>query len=136
LRHGLGCGRQPALGHGWADYAISPYSTLGYYDRVVNAAGGQALADGFVRCYIAPGVDHTATGRGAPIADLLGAVDAWVDEGIAPGDLIAYRQQGGDLIPFRPLCRHPTYPHYSGGPANAAASFRCQSPDLATDLGT
>lgn len=121
-------GGKVILWHGWADYAISAYGTLRYYERVVAAAGGQDAADAFVRFYTSPAIDHTGTGRGAPLFDLLGALDAWVEDGTAPGDLIAYRLEEGTEIPFRPLCRYPTYPRYVGsGDPGSATSFMCVS---------
>jgi feruloyl esterase len=114
------------LWHGLADYAISANGTVAYYERLVAAAGGQERADEFVRFYASPGVDHTGTGNGAPLFDLLGALDAWVDEGIAPGDLVAYRREEDVEIAYRPLCRYPAFPRYDGsGDPRAAASFTC-----------
>jgi feruloyl esterase len=117
------------LWHGLADYAISAYGTLRYYERVVATAGGHEEADAFVRFYTSPAVDHTGSGNGAPLFDLLGALDAWVENGAAPGDLVAYRLENGAEIPFRPLCRYPTYPRYDGiGDPHSAASFACVAP--------
>lgn len=122
-------GGKVILWHGLADYAISAYGTVAYYERVVEAAGGQDRADEFVRFYTSPGVDHTGTGRGAPLVDLLGALDAWVEEGTPPGDLIAYRVEQDVQIPSRPLCRYPTYARYQGSEdPRSAASFVCVAP--------
>jgi feruloyl esterase len=119
-------GGKMILWHGLADYAISPSGTVGYYERVVAAAGGQERADEFVRFYTSPGVDHTGSGSGAPLFDLLGALDAWVEDGTAPGDLVAYREEDEVRIAFRPLCRYPAYPHHDGsGDPRSAASFAC-----------
>jgi feruloyl esterase len=122
-------GGKVILWHGLADYAISAYGTLRYYESVVAAAGGQEQADAFIRFYASPAVDHTGSGNGAPLFDLLGALDAWVEDGTAPGDLVAYRLDDGVEIPFRPLCRYPTYPRYDGvGDPHSAASFACVAP--------
>jgi feruloyl esterase len=124
-------GGKVILWHGWSDYALSAYSTVAYYQRVVGTAGGRTAADEFVRFYASPGVDHLNNGAGAPIFDLLGALDAWVEEGAAPGDLVAYKVlPGSDApAPFRPLCRYPTYPRYLGsGDPNHASSFTCAAP--------
>jgi Tannase and feruloyl esterase len=121
-------GGKVILWHGWSDYALSAYSTVAYYERVVSAAGGRSAADEFVRFYASPGVDHLNNGAGAPIFDLLGALDAWVEDGAAPDDLVAYKVlPGSDTpVPFRPLCRYPTYARYSGsGDPNRATSFTC-----------
>lgn len=124
-------GGKVILWHGWSDYALSAYSTVAYYERVVSTAGGQSAADEFVRFYASPGIDHLNNGAGAPIFDLLGALDAWVEEGTAPGDLVAYKVLPGSdtAVPFRPLCRYPTYARYDGsGDPNHAASFTCAAP--------
>ena len=124
-------GGKVILWHGWSDYALSAYSTVAYYERVVSTAGGRSAADEFVRFYTSPGVDHLNNGAGAPIFDLLGALDAWVEDGTTPGDLIAYKVlPGADTpVPFRPLCRYPTYARYAGsGDPNHAASFTCAAP--------
>ena len=73
-----------------------------------------------------------AVGRCPEDADLLGALDAWVEDGTAPGDLVAYKiLPGRDApAPFRPLCRYPTYPRYAGtGDPNDASSFVCADAD-------
>jgi len=119
------------LWHGWGDYGANPYSTVAYYEQVVAAAGGQEEADRFVRFYTSPGVDHLEGGPGAPTFDLLGALDAWIEEGTAPGDLVAYKfdPQAGALLPFRPLCRYPKYPRYDGvGDPHEPSSFPCALP--------
>jgi feruloyl esterase len=120
------------LWHGWSDYALSAYTTADYYERVVAAAGGPAAADEFIRFYASPGIDHLNSGAGAPITYLVRALDAWVEDGAAPGDLVAYKQlPGSDMpVPFRPLCRYPTYPRYLGsGDPDSASSFVCAAPD-------
>jgi feruloyl esterase len=117
------------LWHGWADYAISARSTERYYHALVEHAGGPAQAEAFARFYLAPGVDHLGGGIGATIVDLLGALDAWVDGGVAPDDLVGYRPQANELHAFRPVCRYPTYARYRGaGDANDASSFECAAP--------
>lgn len=120
-----GHGGKMILWHGWADSAISPYGTVEYYRRVVTSAGGQENADAFARFYTSAGVDHTGGGNGAPTFDLLGPLDTWVETGVAPGDLVAYRRSSGVLTAFRPLCRYPAFPRYQSGDPGAAASFAC-----------
>ena len=71
------------------DSVLNYRATTEYYNGVVNSMGGQAAADSFVRYYIAPGVNHCSGGPGADNADLLAALDSWVDKGTAPGTLTA-----------------------------------------------
>jgi feruloyl esterase len=115
------------LWHGWGDYAVSARSTARYYEQVNDAMGADDTED-FLRFYTSPGVDHLAGGPGASTIDFLAALTAWVESGIAPGDLVATKHVQGTIDPLfaRPLCRYPTYPRYDGsGDAAAAASFRC-----------
>ena len=112
-----------------ADYAQSPFAGIGYYNRVV-ASMGQAAVDSFMRFYVTPGVTHMGLG-GPDFVDLLGALDAWVDQGQAPADPLV--QVAVDPTTFavtrsRPMCRYPAYPRYNGsGDVNLASSFTCST---------
>jgi feruloyl esterase len=80
-----------------------------------------------VRFYHIPGFGH---GNGIFNAkfDALGALDAWVDQGVAPGTLTAVDANKGSGR-TRPLCVYPTWPKYSGsGNTDDAASFTCAPP--------
>ena len=63
--------------------------------------------------------------------DMLGALDAWVDTGKAPEQLLQVTQE--TKAPFkvtasRPMCRYPLTPRYNGsGDPNEASSFACGS---------
>ena len=61
----VGAGGKLILWHGGNDAALTTDATTEYYQQVVDALGGQANADNFVRYYIAPGVNHCAGGPGA-----------------------------------------------------------------------
>jgi feruloyl esterase len=111
---------------GAIDDSITPYNTLDYYSRLVSRFG-QARLDSFVRFYYIPGFGH---GNGVFNAkfDSLGALDAWVDQGRAPGTLMAVDANEGSNR-TRPLCVYPTWPKYLGtGDVNLAASFSCVAP--------
>ena len=117
--------------HGANDSALSSNATIEYYNNVRTSVGGQANADAFTRLYIAPGVDHCAGGPGADNADLLSALDAWVEKGAAPANLTAQKLDAAGTTQFsRPLCVYPKYPRYTG-PANdanaakLAANYTC-----------
>ena len=127
----IGAGGKLILWHGGNDAALSYTATTDYYNKVVNAVGGQANADQFVRYYIAPGVNHCAGGPGADSADLLSALDAWVTKGHAPKTLRAKRVDAvtGETVLTRPLCVHPAYPRYDGrGDPNLARNYDCTAP--------
>ena len=118
------------LWHGGNDSALSSNATIEYYNNVKTMIGA-ANADSFVRLYIAPGVNHCAGGPGADSADLLSALDAWVDKGTAPATLVADKKDAAGATLFsRPLCVYPKYPRYTGAAndANAAklaSSYTC-----------
>ncbi|HXD20300.1 MAG TPA: tannase/feruloyl esterase family alpha/beta hydrolase [Vicinamibacterales bacterium] len=116
---------------GSIDHTITPYNTVNYYERLV-ARFGQAAADTFVRFYRIPGFAH---GNGLFNAkfDALGALDAWVDGGRAPGTLEAVDVNPQNHQRRRPLCVYPSWPRYTGsGDVNAASSFRCVTGDDAS----
>lgn len=121
------------LWHGGNDSALSHKSTTAYYRAVTTAVGGQASADGFVRHYIAPGVNHCGGGPGADRTDLLSALDAWATKGTAPNVLSATKVSADGSQISRPLCPYPQYPRYTG-PANdsiaatLASNYTCTAP--------
>lgn len=110
--------------HGTADMAVTPHNTIAYYERLAERFGAGRLAD-FVRFYLVPGFGH---GDGPFVAawDWLGALDAWVEEGRAPRDLVVVDAAEPGKGRRRPLCEYPLWPKYrgSGDPA-AASSFDC-----------
>jgi Tannase and feruloyl esterase len=116
---------------GAIDHTITPYNTLNYYQRLVTRFG-QAVADTFVRFYRIPGFAH---GNGLFNAkfDALGALDAWVDAGRAPGTLEALDINPDNHQRRRPMCVYPSWPQYKGsGDVNAASSFTCVMGDAAS----
>jgi len=109
-----------------ADYAQSPYAGIGYYESVV-ARLGKGTADGFVRLYTTPGVDHVGSGAPANV-DMLGALTDWVERGKAPAGLQIVDQEVRAPFATRralPLCEWPAWPRYRAGDVAAAASFDC-----------
>jgi Tannase and feruloyl esterase len=109
---------------GSIDHTISPYNTVNYYERLV-ARFGQGVADTFVRFYRIPGFAH---GNGLFNAkfDALGALDAWVDGGRAPGTLEAVDVNPENHQRHRPMCIYPSWPRFNGsGDIHAASSFTC-----------
>jgi feruloyl esterase len=124
-------GAKLILWHGGADPAVPLQRTIDYYTAVASAVGGQAAADTFARLYVSPGVQHCGGGTGADqMTALLPALDGWVTQNAAPGDLTASRVNSttGATVLSRPLCRYPTFPRYKGsGDVNDAASYACAS---------
>jgi Tannase and feruloyl esterase len=130
------------LYHGWNDAALPPVNTINYYQGVV-AKLGQRQTDSFVRLFMAPGVQHCAGGPGPdsfgqmvtrtqsdPEHDLTLALERWVEQGVAPEQVIATKRQGANpqapALRTRPLCPYPKVARYKGtGSTDEAANFKC-----------
>jgi feruloyl esterase len=131
------------LYHGWSDGGISPLSTVQYYESVVQRMGKPA-ADGFLRLFMVPGMQHCAGGPGTDVFgengiatandaqhDLYLTLEDWVANSTAPGRVIAAKLDGmgpGAKVTFtRPLCAYPLVAKYKGsGDPNDAVNFSCE----------
>jgi hypothetical protein len=61
-----------------------------------------------------------------PRIALVDVLDAWVENGEAPGTLVAPDVREGSNNRTRPICQFPLWPRYNGtGDINDAASFAC-----------
>jgi feruloyl esterase len=121
---------------GTNDTLASPGEQLDYYQALVERMGAPTLAS-FARLYVMPQAGHGLSGRvhgvngrgetmiDAPIPngfDRLALLLDWVERNQAPGMSVTVTAGDRSL----PLCSYPAYPHYTGGPATAATSYRCR----------
>lgn len=131
------------LYHGWNDPAISSLNTINYFNSVA-ATNAEKSSD--TRLYMVPGMQHCAGGPGATSFgqrdaatrgdaehDIFTALVQWVEDGHAPGALIATKYgEGADAESVqmtRPLCPYPQSARYKGvGDQNVAGSFECVAP--------
>jgi feruloyl esterase len=122
------------LWHGWADPLISSLHTIEYYRKLAQhfspgadeATAVSKLSD-FARLFLAPGVYHCGNGPGPSSFDSVGALEQWVEHGVAPDSLLASHVNAGKTDRTRPLCPYPKQAVYDGkGNSDDAASFRCQ----------
>ena len=118
--------------HGWADWGITPYNSIDYYNSVVSTVGGSASdaarddVQDFYRLFLMPGVSHCRDGVGPDTFDGLGALEAWVERGEAPQRIEAAKLLDGRPVRTRPLCPYPEVARYNGsGSIDEAASFTC-----------
>ncbi len=122
--------------HGWADWGISPYNSINYYESVVgHTAGGHpesvALPETqkFHRLFMVPGMEHCRGGPGPDSFDGLSSLEGWVEKGIAPEQIVASKIEGGKTTRTRPLCAYPKVAKYKGpGSTDEATSFECALP--------
>jgi tannase/feruloyl esterase len=140
--------------HGWVDPGFTPEFAVEYYESVIRAMGkpgrsvgdAQALKDtqDFYRLFMVPGMGHCSGGPGpnafgglaqpeTPVDaqhDLLTALEQWVENGVAPQQIIATKYLNDDpkqgTAMQRPLCPYPQEAHYKGqGDPAQAANFEC-----------
>lgn len=114
--------------HGWSDPGISAAGTVAYFDQMTKIVGGQKQADEFARLFMVPGMHHCGGGPGPNTFDMLPALEAWVEKGIAPQQVIASHATDGKVDRTRPLCPHPLVAKYKEtGSIDEAANFTCEA---------
>lgn len=130
--------------HGWADGAISAYSSIDYYENVTaflarypdGRASAKAPVQDFFRLFMVPGMGHCAGGAGPnrfgngnnaphdPERNINAALERWVEQGTAPDKIIAHSVKPEFT---RPLCPYPQRVVYNGtGSPDDANSFTCK----------
>jgi feruloyl esterase len=135
--------------HGWNDQTLQPAYSPEYYETVVAAMGGLQRTQRFYRLFMVPGMTHCYFGPGAtsfggvgqqippvrdPAHDVQSALEDWVENGVAPGRIIATKYVDDAAATravrlTRPLCPYPLVARYRGmGDPNDAASFACRRP--------
>ena len=132
--------------HGWSDPAIPAQGTIAYRDQVA-ARMGATRAQGFTRLFLAPGMGHCGGGPGPsdfdqngvpspgrdPSNSLAAALEAWVEQGRAPEQVIA-RLPVAPAAPAGPtvrtglLCAYPKRATLTkGGDPMRAESYACRA---------
>jgi hypothetical protein len=111
--------------HGWADMALNPFMSVNYYESVLDFLGVAETMD-FYRLYMVPGMFHCMGGAGCDSVDWFTPLVSWVEDGIAPEELIGSHIEGGKIVRTRPLYPYPGVAVYTGsGSIDDAASFTC-----------
>jgi hypothetical protein len=131
------------LYHGWSDAAIPARSTIEYYRSVEKKMGARQAAQ-FVRLYMVPGMEHCGGGAGPNFFgqggvaagdaghDIDTALERWVEQGMAPEEIVATKFKSGTdrssgIARTRPLCPYPQTAHYKGsGSTDEASNFVCR----------
>ena len=138
--------------HGWGEAAISPLSSVAYHGavrdfmaRFPDASGERAeTIDDFYRLFMVPGMGHCTANpedyefgnnvfrvtSTAADRNVFSALERWVEEGIAPAQLIARRPDMDGSSITHPLCPWPQVARYDGiGDPRVASSFMCAAPE-------
>ena len=115
--------------HGWSDPQISPRNSTQYYSRVLETLGGADKVHNSYRLFMAPGMGHCRGGEGPNTFDAVAALEAWVERGQAPNQILASHATNGVVDRTRPLCPYPQTAVYRGsGSIDEAANFECRTP--------
>jgi feruloyl esterase len=122
--------------HGWSDSDISPIGTIDYYEEVMSLIGDGASSDEalaatkeFFRLFMVPGMGHCRGGPGPDSFDALTAMERWVEQGVAPDQMVASKMADGEVVRTRPLCTYPQVAEWNGtGSTDNAANFSCVMP--------
>lgn len=118
--------------HDGADSLTSFNDHVRDYGAMLDLAGGLGLTDPAVhtRFFVVPGGNHM---DGADLTEVnwFTAITNWVEEDIAPEQLVYYKRDRttGAVLRTLPVCQHPKYPQYNGaGDVASAASYTCTMP--------
>jgi hypothetical protein len=116
---------------GMNDQLIPPRGVLHYYRQMASHYGRHGELDferlqRFYRLFRAPGVAHCAGGAGPQPQNLFGALVDWVENDVAPKQVLAQTTSGGVVTRTRPLCPYPQTAVYKGsGSTDDASNFKC-----------
>jgi len=122
-----------------------PAPTINYYESILRTFGAERTSK-FVQLYVVPGMGHCGGGEIAgdfgqrlnphddPQHSILMALEKWVEQGIAPQNIIATKYNTDEvpesgIIQTRPLCPFPSMATYRGsGILTDAANYSCALP--------
>ena len=111
---------------GWADPLIPARDLVNYYEQVERTMGGREKTGAFARLFMVPGMGHCSAGTSPNQFDALGALDQWVEKGVAPASIVAAHRASGAVDRTRPLCPYPQVAKWKGaGSTDEAANFAC-----------
>ncbi|WP_108830572.1 tannase/feruloyl esterase family alpha/beta hydrolase, partial [Xanthomonas fragariae] len=141
---------------GWEDPVVPPRGAIHYYESVVakqQAGSAQSTTDAdalrktqdFFRLFVIPGMGHFTGGPGTSAFgalygapglandrphDVLSAMEAWVEQSIAPDRIVAAKYVKDDpaqgVVRTRPLCPYPQSAKWTGkGNSDDAQNFEC-----------
>jgi len=125
--------------HGLSDPGPPVLGTINYYNAMTNQHGGLEAAQKFSRLYPVPNMDHCSGGASTDQFDMLTPLTEWVENGNAPGpiiangtnftstvyqvDFIAGPPNNAPTTRSRPLCPYPQQARYIGSTAGLPGSL-------------
>lgn len=149
LRRFFSRGGKLILWQGWADADVPPQLVLDYREQVLRVSGPRAVDS--MRLFMIPGMQHGVGGKGAdlfgqltappkdatPQDNIAAALQAWVETGRAPENIVGKRHSVGatetGVPPARAprerlICAYPTRAVLTpGADPDKGASYACRS---------
>lgn len=133
--------------HGWVDPVGPPRDSIDYFEKVRSSLGGTEATLSFFRLFLVPGMSHCNGGPGYLLAggargvddaadvprwsppdadhDVLSALDRWVQEGVAPEQILAFHSVPGGRSEIMPVCAYPKAAMPSGIRDDGVREFNC-----------
>ena len=105
--------------HGWNDPVVPPRDSISYFDQVHARAHDADIAS-FYRLFMVPGMLHCEGGRGPSTLPLDQAIEAWVEHGQPPAELVGTTPRG---VRWR-LAPYPERPRRLDAAVTAPGSAR------------
>ncbi len=135
LRAFKAAGGKLLLFHGWDDNQIPAEATVDYYETATRTVGGTDATRSFFRLFMFPGMGHCRGGPGGGDFDWLTALENWVEKGVAPEQVIAFRPKA-ETYPMVTNSAGETYVQLPRYPLPADSYDRTRPvfayPDIAT----
>jgi Tannase and feruloyl esterase len=116
---------------GGNDQLIMPRGVINYYRQMASRYGKHGEPDferlqRFYRLFRAPGVAHCGGGAGPQPQNLFNALVNWVENDVAPDQILSQITTNGVVTRTRPLCPYPQTAIYNGsGSTDDASNFHC-----------
>jgi feruloyl esterase len=117
LRHYVDSGHKLLIYHGYADMAISPYSTIDLYRK---------LNDPAAVLFMIPNMGHCGGGGAPDQFDTLGLLEDWTEKAQQPGSILAVSKE----VPTKTMliCQYPKEARQSKPETGAATASECITP--------
>jgi pimeloyl-ACP methyl ester carboxylesterase len=119
--------------HGLSDPGPPVLGTIHYYEELAAQHGGLGAAAKFSRFYPIPNMGHCSGGPATDQFDMLTPLVQWVENGVAPGSIVAtgVNFNTAPTTRQRPLCPYPQQARFIGGPGgdlSVATNYECVMP--------
>jgi feruloyl esterase len=112
--------------HGWTD-SFSPFSSVNYYNSVMDRLGGASKVDDSYRLFMVPDMAHCGHDS-TMLFNPLSALERWRESNIAPSQMISTHVTNGVVDSVHLVCPYPQVAVYKGsGSTNDAANFICKA---------